>query len=318
VEYDIAFSQTQWTLVLASLVVAGFALVAGFVYTLTTQSELTARYRPSSVAGGALQLVAFFAYVVLTLAWIFGYKHVGNSYAPNTGFRFDNGFRYVDWAVTVPLLMMELTAVMKLTGPARQKLRSVIVPSTFLMVVTGFIGTDPASNHDRDHGTLLLWGGISTVFFVIAFAVLYPAIFSSMKQMPADARVSLRNAASLLIFTWGVYPIVYMFPVFFGTGSADAAVTRQLLFSVTDVVAKAGFGILIHKIAKQLSAADVNAGLDTHPEPIYISGEKVSEARPAVAVALLGSGTTEDSAQGSYPAGGRGAHGVGAVADTPR
>ena len=283
--YD-TFTSTQWSVVLASLVVAGFALFAGMIYQLTSQGEVGSAYKTSVRTGAMLQGVAFLAYVVLTLVWIFGFNRVGNNYVPSS-LHFDNGFRYVDWAVTVPLLMIELSAVLKLTGPARQKLRSILVPAALLMVVTGYVGTDPASNHDLEHGPLLVWGAISTVFFLIAFGVLFPAIGTSIKELPKESGTSLRNIIFLLSFTWGVYPIVYLFPVFFGTGSHDAATVRQILFSVTDIAAKAGYGVLIHKIAVQRTAQDVLAGDATHPEDIYLSGQKIADARPAVAVALV-------------------------------
>lgn len=285
-EYDITFTQTQWTLVLSALVVAGFALLGGFVYAISTRGELTERYRGSAVASAALQGVAFVAYIVITLGWIVGYNHVGDRYVPSSGFRFDNGVRYLDWAITVPLLMIELTAVLRFVGPAKQRLRTLVVPSALLMIVAGWIGTDPASNHDKDHSTLLIWGGISTVFFLVVFGVIYPVMFSTIKDMAKAPATSLRNIGSLLVFTWGVYPIAYMFPVFFGTGDANAAVVRQLLFSATDIAAKVGYGVMVHKLAKMLSAESVNAGEETHEDPIFVSGEKIAEARPAVAVAL--------------------------------
>ena len=46
----------------------------------------------------------------------------------------------------------------------------------------------------------------------------------------------------------------------------DAALAR-----VTDELAKVGFGVLIHKVAKLRTAEDVVAGVDTHPEPVWSS-----------------------------------------------
>jgi len=55
--------------------------------------------------------------------------------------------------------------------------------------------------------------------------------------------------------TWGVYPIAYMAP-FFGFDGASAVVTIQLGYTIADVLAKAGFGLLIYAIAREKTIAD--------------------------------------------------------------
>jgi hypothetical protein len=44
------------------------------------------------------------------------------------------------------------------------------------------------------------------------------------------------------------------------------------------VIAKVGFGLLIQKVAKLRTAFDVQAGLTTSPEPLWIDGERHSDA----------------------------------------
>ena len=69
---------------------------------------------------------------------------------------------------------------------------------------------------------------------------------------------------------------MYAIPVF-----ADVTpgwfTTMQVAYSVADVVAKVGFGLLIHKVAKLRTAEDVAAGVDTHPEPVWSSHVHKSE-----------------------------------------
>ncbi len=57
----------------------------------------------------------------------------------------------------------------------------------------------------------------------------------------------------------------------------------QVILSAADIVAKVGYGAMIHKIAKLRSAEDVRAGVDTLPEALWISSEKLSDGTlPAV------------------------------------
>jgi hypothetical protein len=88
--------------------------------------------------------------------------------------------------------------------------------------------------------------------------------------MGSEAAVSLRNATILLLGSFGVYPLVYAVPVFADVTPAWFA-GMQVAYSVADVIAKVGFGVLTHKVAKLRTAEDVLAGIDTHPEPVWSS-----------------------------------------------
>jgi bacteriorhodopsin len=66
---------------------------------------------------------------------------------------------------------------------------------------------------------------------------------------------SVKRLRLLLIATWGVYPISYLFPVF-GLSGADAFMYRQIGYSVADVLAKCLYGLVIYKIARMKSAYD--------------------------------------------------------------
>jgi bacteriorhodopsin len=56
----------------------------------------------------------------------------------------------------------------------------------------------------------------------------------------------------LLIFTWGFYPIVYMAP-FFGLTGSESIVAIQVGYTIADVLAKAGYGVMIYAIAREKS-----------------------------------------------------------------
>jgi bacteriorhodopsin len=81
----------------------------------------------------------------------------------------------------------------------------------------------------------------------------------------------------LQLVVFFVYPIVFGFQ-----GYTDRlggwTVFAQVALSVADVVAKVGFGALMHKVAKLRTAEDVAAGEETHPESVFISREKQSDA----------------------------------------
>jgi bacteriorhodopsin len=84
----------------------------------------------------------------------------------------------------------------------------------------------------------------------------------------------------VLLVVWFVYPVVYGLQ---GAGSSGSlTVVEHLLLSGADVAAKVLFGLLLLRVARIRTAADVLADTDVHPESIWIDQLRHSEgsARP--------------------------------------
>ncbi|MGY1638849.1 bacteriorhodopsin [Geodermatophilus sp. SYSU D00742] len=254
---------------------AGFALFAYFLYSWISRDEVSARYRPSSYAAVCLAAVATVAYLVLYLDWDGGFRLEDGVYVPNEEARTTEGTRYIDWSVTVPLLTVELLAVCSIAGAAARRLRFSTMAAAFLMIVTGYIGAQVV-DQGRDTLALVVWGLVSTVFFAYLYVALIGAVRRSLPTMGAEAAASLRNATIVLLSSFGIYPLVYAVPVFVDVTPAWFT-TMQVGYSAADVVAKIGFGVLVHKVAKLRTAEDVAAGVDTHPEPVWSSNVHKSD-----------------------------------------
>ncbi|HEU4675063.1 MAG TPA: bacteriorhodopsin [Motilibacteraceae bacterium] len=286
-ESHLTYSQGEWDLILAAFVTALFAMIAGFVYFISSRNEIGSRYRPAATVSALVVGVATLAYVVLALSWITGFSLHGDTYTmSDSALQFRNGYRYVDWAVTVPMLCIELIGVCALTGARARTTRFWWMVLAELMVVTGYLGAD-TFGWGHNVAARAWWGLVSTIPFVVLYGWILKEVRASKKALPEAAGTSLMNAGWILALTWGVYPLAYLVPMFF-YDSVGWGIARQLAFTAADVLAKVGFGVLIHKVAKLRTAADVRAGEETHPEPIWISGELVAPARPAGAEALAG------------------------------
>ncbi|RFA17931.1 bacteriorhodopsin [Subtercola boreus] len=279
--WSASLSQPEYLLTLYFIVVAALALLTGFFRTLVTQREVGAHFRPATVARLAVTAVATVSYAVILVGFLNGYDRVGALYVPNDGAIISFALRYMDWSITVPLLTIELMAVVTFTGARIRRARFIAAGAALLMIFTGFLGAIivpsevGAVGGDATAG-LLLWGGISCVFWIVTNVVLIRAVRASFDELtPASAQL-LRTATVLLLSGWALYPIVYIIQVF-GNGGAWAT-AMQITLCVADVVVKIGFGTLIHRVAKLRTAEDVRAGRDVHPESIWISSVKQSDA----------------------------------------
>lgn len=274
------YSTFQYDLVLYALIAVGLGLFASMIYALITRSEVGKKYRGAAHASALICGVAAVAYVALIAFWLVGFKLMGQTWVPNPAHYFSDGFRYTDWTITVPLLTAELLAVCALVGEKARKLRFTTMAAAFLMIATGFIGNELNEGANPNTAALLIWGAVSTAFFLYLYVALAGAVRKSLPEMSERAGTSLRNATILLFAVWGTYPVVYLIFAF-TKHSTYWAITAQLAFCAADLTAKAGFGALIHKVAKLRTADDALAGLETapdiYPEEVYVSHEKLSE-----------------------------------------
>jgi bacteriorhodopsin len=265
----------QYDLVEFGLVAAGFALLAYALYSWTSREEVGVRYRPAVLAGLCIGTVAALSYLVLFLRWNSGFDLTDAGYVPNEQARLALSPRYIDWSVTVPLLTVELLAVCSLAGARARSLRASTMTSAFLMLVTGYLGSQVV-DEGRDTTALVVWGLVSCVFYAYLYLALIRAVLTSLPTMGREAAVSLRNATIVLLGAFGVYPLVYAVPVFVDVTAAWLT-TIQLAYSAADVLAKVGFGVLVHKVAKLRTAEDVTAGVESHPEDVWVGDVKRSD-----------------------------------------
>ena len=277
-----SFNRWQYEVILYSLVIATFALFAAGLYSLSTSKELSKRYRTAGVASTCVCWVATLAYVALTLVWLIQYtpNAAGTLYTPDPGTTVTT-LRYMDWSVTVPILVVEFLAVCTLTRTSAVSTRFVGMAAAFLMIIAGYFGvigvgqaTGPTTL------SYAVWGAISTVFFITIYVVLVKPYRATVASVTPTTAVSLRNAAILLGSLFGAYPLIYLIPFWAADGDAGWATTTQLGFTAADIAAKAGFGLLLHKVAKLRTAEDAadpsGSVPDTYPSEVWISSELVS------------------------------------------
>ena len=113
-----------------------------------------------------------------------------------------------------------------------------------------------------------MWGGLSSIPFFYILYLLWTELTNSLDTQPPAARRLLEIARLVNLVTWAVYPIAYALG---GTpdalrakaGLADAAdgivgsngiVGLQVGYAIADMTAKAGFGVLIYRIARAKSS----------------------------------------------------------------
>jgi bacteriorhodopsin len=163
---------------------------------------------------------------------------------------FNEAYRYVDWLLTVPLLLVEVIAVLALAKEVSRSLIMRLVPASAAMIALGYPG-----EISSDQNTQVMYGVLSTLPFIYILYVLFVELGKSLERQPAGVAETIGRLRLLLIATWGVYPIAYIFNIV-GDATASSFVTVQVGYTIADILAKCVFGLTILKIAKMKSVAE--------------------------------------------------------------
>lgn len=164
------------------------------------------------------------------------------------------GYRYIDWFLTVPLLLVELVAVLGLAKAVQSSLLKRLVPAAAAMIALGYPG-DAKINIMDIHPSV--WGLLSTIPFLYIMYVLWIEMKKSLASQSEKVRGLFQTLRLLLLATWGVYPITFILAMnSTGAPTASEVVAREIGYSIADILAKCLFGLMIFAIARIKSAEE--------------------------------------------------------------
>ncbi|CPR08493.1 Green-light absorbing proteorhodopsin precursor [Mycobacterium bohemicum DSM 44277] len=225
------------------------------IFLLAAQGRVLARYRQAVVISAIVCGIAAYHYFRIfdsfRQAFVTTARGGRGTYVQAAGESFNEGYRYVDWLLTVPLLLTELVVVLALARKLQSSLLRRLIPASAVMIGLGYPGEISGDNAVRN-----IFGLLSTIPFLYILYVLFVELTRSLDRQPAAVRSTVSGIRFLLLATWGVYPLAYIIPLYASHAGAAAWVAKQGGYSVADILAKCLYGLLIYKIARLKSAAD--------------------------------------------------------------
>jgi bacteriorhodopsin len=229
------------------------AMAATTLFLWIGRSQVSTNYKTALTISGLVTAIAAYHYWRIFNSWEAAYD-VHGGVVTATGYAFNDAYRYVDWLLTVPLLLVELVLVMRL-DPAETARKSLTLGlAAALMIVLGYPGEIAA-----DNATRALWGTLSAIPFVYIVWQLFSGLGAAIERQPAAAKGLVKQARLLTFASWGFYPIVYMAP-YANISGPQAETIIQLGYTLSDLIAKAVVGILIYNIAVRKSALETDTG----------------------------------------------------------
>ena len=211
--------------------VISMALVAATAFFFLEIQRVSPKWKTSLTVSGLVTLVAATHYFYMRDVW------VASQSTPTV-------YRYIDWLITVPLLMVEfyiiLSAVTNVPGRVFWKL----IIGTLVMLIGGYVGE--AGLMAATPAFVIGMVGWAYIIFEIYAGEAGQINASSATPAVQEAFKLMRN---IVVIGWAIYPLGYYFGYMTGAPAADSQKTLNVVYNLADFVNKIAFGVIIWKCA---------------------------------------------------------------------
>ena len=220
---------------------------------------IAAKYQSALIISGLVTFIAAYHYLRIFNSWTEAYKYTLDSEDPQlTGVPFNDAYRYMDWLLTVPMLLMEIVLVMKLSGEEAKSKCVTLGVSSALMIILGYPGETIVE------GALwmrwIYWLLAMIPFCYIVYELLVGLAAATNSETNDNVKSLVLRAQWVTVISWLTYPVVYVFPML-GLAGADAVVAIQVGYCVSDIIAKCGVGLIIYSITAAKSEFEKEGAL---------------------------------------------------------
>ena len=138
---DLTLSEGQYQLVYNSFSFVIASMGAAFIFFLLVRNRVAPRHRMAVTLSTLVVAIALYHYVRIFGSWSDAFSFDGEFV--QDGEPFNEGYRYVDWLLTVPLLLAELVVVLKLAKGQTRSLLVRLTVAAIAMILLGWPGELP-------------------------------------------------------------------------------------------------------------------------------------------------------------------------------
>ncbi len=251
------YSEMAYQMVAHTLTLGYAVMLAGLFYFILTIKSVAPKYRISSVLSVVVMVSAFLLLFAQANNWTSSFvfdNETGLYFLGEGSDMFNNGYRYLNWLIDVPMLLFQILFVVTLTKSKFSSIRNQFWFSGAAMIITGYIGQ---FYEVTDFKAFAIWGAVSTLFFIHILILMRRVIKEGQEGIPAEASKVLGSIWVLFFISWMLYPGAYLMPHLLGIEGGffneSGVVGRQMTYTVADVSSKVIYGVLLTRVAQIMS-----------------------------------------------------------------
>jgi bacteriorhodopsin len=209
------------------------AMLASTVFFFIERNSVKASWRTSITISGLVTGIAFVHYMYMREVW------VATGTSPTV-------FRYIDWLLTVPLLMIEFYFILSAVKKVSSGIFWRLLVGSLVMLIGGYLG---------EAGYMNITAG-----FVIGMAgwiyILYEVFAGEAAREAGKLKGPVNDCFNfckwVVTLGWSIYPLGYLFGYMIG-GTDEASL--NIIYNLADLLNKTIFGLVIYQTAKNLTPA---------------------------------------------------------------
>jgi len=249
-----AMTDLQYQAVYNVLSFALASMMATTVFLWFRSAAVKDQYKSAVLISGLVTFIAAYHYIRIFNSWVEAYHYSVDKVDPAlTGVPFNDAYRYMDWLLTVPLLLIEILLVMKLSDADYSAKAWNLGVGSALMIVSGYYGELTVTG---DLTPRWICWFISMVFFLyIVYELLVGLSAATNSEADQNVKSKIQTAQMVTVISWCTYPIVYLFPML-GINAAQAVASIQIGYCASDIISKCGVGLLIYQITYAKSSKE--------------------------------------------------------------
>ena len=207
------------------------ALIASTVFFFLERDRVSAKWKTSLTVSGLVTLVAAVHYFYMRDVW------VSTGSTPTV-------FRYIDWLITVPLLMIEFYLILSAIAKVPAGVFWRLMIGTLVMLIGGYLG---------EAKYIGVWPGfiIGMIgwFFILYEIFLGQAGKINAQSAPPAVQSAFGTMRWIVTIGWAIYPLGYFFGYLTGSSPETSANALNIIYNAADVLNKIAFGLIIWTVA---------------------------------------------------------------------
>jgi len=215
------------------------AMGAGAAFFWLMAGSVPQAYRSVMVVAGIICAVACYHYLRMSEIYIGQvaslFTATGERIPGKVIEQFPVAYRYIDWMITVPLLVLEIPLLLNLGSRSKGLFRS-LVGAAVVMLVLAWIAEVSVINSPAWWGFYI---GSCVAWFYIVF-VLYTKLNQQMLTQPPSIVKSLKTLRLFILVGWTIYPLGFLMALLGPQGES----IREICYNIADVINKVGFGLV--------------------------------------------------------------------------